>query len=114
MLLPDKVNVPAPALVTANADAPSLIIPVIELVPAFVTLNVPEDEIAAAVNISVVIVILPKALDPPTAPLNVVSPVPLEIVNVLPVVSPFKVLEKVMSLFVVVRVVLAPKVTPPV
>ncbi|NBQ00389.1 MAG: hypothetical protein EBU44_03730, partial [Proteobacteria bacterium] len=53
----------------------SLIIPVIELVPAFVTLNVPVDLIAAAVNTSVVIVIPVRAVPPPTAPVNVTSPV---------------------------------------
>ena len=75
MLLPDNVNVPAPALVTANAVEPLLIIPVIELVPAFVTLNVPVDEIAAAVNTSVVIVIPVRGVVPPTTPVNVTSPV---------------------------------------
>ena len=74
---PDKVNVPAPAFVTAKAEPPSLIIPVIELVPPFVTLNVPVDLIAAAVNTSVEIVIDVGELVAPTAPVNVVSPVPL-------------------------------------
>ena len=56
MLAPDKVNGPIPAFVTARAVVPLLIIPVIELAPLFVTLNVPVDLIAAAVNTSVVIV----------------------------------------------------------
>jgi hypothetical protein len=75
VLAADKVNVPAPAFVTAKAEAPSLIIPVIELVPAFVTLNVPVDLIAAAVNTSVVIVSPVRAVVPPTAFPNVTSPV---------------------------------------
>ena len=79
MFVPDKVNVPAPAFVTAKALKPSLIIPVIELAPVFVTLNVPVDLISAAVNTSVEIVIdvgALRGLFPPTAPVNVVSPVP--------------------------------------
>jgi len=58
VLAPDKINCPAPAFVTAKALPPLLIIPVIELAPLFVTLNVPVDLIAAAVNTSVVIVSL--------------------------------------------------------
>ena len=78
MLTPDKVNVPAPAFVNAKALPPSLIIPVIELVfepVPVVALKVPVDLIAAAVNESVVIVIPVRAVDPPTAPVNVTSPV---------------------------------------
>ena len=76
---------PAPAFVTAKAETFSLIIPVIELVPVFVTLNVPVDLIAAAVNISVVIV-RPVREVVPTAPVNVTSPVDplLVIVKVKP------------------------------
>ena len=77
MLAADKVNVPAPAFVTANAESPLLIIPVISLVPAFVILNVPEELIAAAVNTSVVIVSPVRDVVPPTASANVISPVPL-------------------------------------
>ena len=77
MLAPDKVNVPAPAFVTANAVVPFSITPVIELAPAFVTLNVPVDLIAAALNTSVVIVRPVRGFDPPTASVNVTSPVPL-------------------------------------
>ena len=47
----------------------------IELVPVFVTLNVPVDLIAAAVNISVVIVSPVREVVPPTALANVTSPV---------------------------------------
>ena len=54
---------------------PSLIIPVIELASAFVTLNVPVDLIAAAFNISVVIVSPVREVPPPTAFANVTSPV---------------------------------------
>jgi len=75
VLIPAKVNWPAPAFVTAKALPPSLIIPVIELESLFVTLNVPEDLIAAAVNTSVVIVSPVRAVDPPTSPTNVTSPV---------------------------------------
>ena len=75
MLAPDNVNVPAPAFVTAKAVEPSLMTPVIELVPIFVMLNVPVDLIAAAVRTSVVIVRPVRTVDPPTAPVNVTSPV---------------------------------------
>ena len=71
----DKVKVPVPAFVIAKAVAPLLIIPVIELVPVFVILNVPVDLIAAAVRTSVVIARPVRAVDPPTAPANVTSPV---------------------------------------
>ena len=47
----------------------------IELAPLFVRLNVPADLIAAAVRTSVVIVRPVRAVDPPTAPANVTSPV---------------------------------------
>ena len=75
---------PVPAFVTAKAETFSLIIPVIELIPVFVTLNVPVDLIAAAVNTSVVIVSPVRAVVP-TAFANVTSPVlapPLVIVKV--------------------------------
>ena len=80
MLAADKVNVPAQAFVTAKAVVSSLIIPVIELVPVLVTLNVPVDLISAAVNTSVEIVIDVGELVAPTAPVNVVSPVPLVVI----------------------------------
>ena len=86
VLVPDNVNVPDPALVSAKAVEPSLITPVIELVPPLVTLNVPVDLILAAVNTSVVIVSPVRGALPPTAPVNVTSPV-LELfvtVNVFP------------------------------
>ena len=54
---------------------PLLIIPVIELAPLFVRLNVPVDLIADAVNTSVVIVSPVRAVPPPIAPVNVTSPV---------------------------------------
>ena len=84
-LAPDKVNVPAPAFVTAKAVEPFSITPVIELAPVFVTLNVPVDLIAAAFNISVVIVSPVREVPPPTAFSNVTSPVDplLVIVKVL-------------------------------
>ena len=41
MLSPDKVKVPSPAFVSIAAVSPSLIIPVIELVPLLVIANVP-------------------------------------------------------------------------
>ncbi len=54
----------------------------IELVPLFVTLNVPVDLIAAAVNTSVVIVRPVREVVPPTAPVNVTSPVDALLVTV--------------------------------
>ena len=74
MLAPDNVKVPDPAFVIAKAVVPLLIIPVIELVPVFVILNVPVDLIAAAVRTFVVIVRPVRAVDPPTAPVNVTFP----------------------------------------
>jgi len=75
VLAPDNVKVPDPAFVTSKAVEPSLTTPVIELVPVFVILNVPVDLIAAAVKTSVVIERPVRATDPPTAPVNVTSPV---------------------------------------
>ena len=78
MFVPDNVKVPAPAFVTVKAVVPSLITPVIELVPVLVTLNVPVDLIAAAVNTFVVIVSPVRAAPPPTEPTalpNVTFPV---------------------------------------
>ena len=116
VLLAVSVNLPAPAFVTAKAEVPSLIIPEIELVPALVMLNVPVDLIAAAVNTSVVIVIPPSTNDPPpTAPVNVTSPVldtpPLVIVNVLPVALPSTVELKRIVPLVAVNVGLTDNVT---
>ena len=82
MLVPDSVNVPAPAFVNANAVEPFSITPVIELAPLFVTLNVPVDLISAAVNTLVVIVSPVRGLVPPTAPVNVKSAPLLETVKV--------------------------------
>ncbi len=115
VLLPDKVNVPAPSFVTAKAVAPSLITPVIELAPLFVTLNVPVDLIAAAVNTSVVIVSPVREVVPPTAPVNVTSPVDplLVIVNELLVAPSTVELNKIVPLGAV-NVGLAVKVTAPV
>ena len=113
MLAADKVNVPDPAFVTAKAEASSLIIPVIELVPLFVTLNVPVDLIAAAVNTSVVIVSPVRAVVPPTVSANVTSPVdPLLVI--VKVLAPSTVeLNKIVPLGDV-NVGLAVKVTAPV
>ena len=64
----------------------------IELVPLFVTLNVPVDLIAAAVNTSVVIVSPVRAVVPPTVPANVTSPMldpPLLVI--VKVLAPFTV-----------------------
>ena len=112
MLAEDKVNVPAPAFVTAKAVAPSLIIPVIELAPPFVTLNVPVDLIAAAVNTSVVIVSPVRAVVPPTVSANVTSPVDPLLVTVK-VLAPLTVeLNKIVPLGAV-NVGLAVNVTAP-
>jgi hypothetical protein len=73
-LAPDKVNVPTPDFVTAKAVEPSLITPVIELARALLTLNVPVDLIAAAVNVFVVISSPVRGVVPPTAPVNVIFP----------------------------------------
>ena len=83
MLLPDKVNVADPAFVTIADDAPSLMIPVIDEVSELVILKVPCTLIAAAESAPVVIVMLPMAVVPPTAPVNVTSPDPAAIVKVL-------------------------------
>jgi hypothetical protein len=80
VLVPVKVNVPAPAFVKEAAEVPLLIIPVISLVPVLVTLKFPETFKAAAVNTSVEIVIDVGELVAPTAPVNVVSPVPLVVI----------------------------------
>jgi hypothetical protein len=75
VLLPVKVNVPAPSFVTAKAVEPLLIIPVIKLAPELVpvvALKVPEELIATAFNESVIIVSPVKLL---TVLANVTSPV---------------------------------------
>ena len=77
MFVPDNVHVPDPALVSAKAVEPLLIIPVIELVPELATLKVPEDEIAAALSAFVVISIPVKGVIPPTAPVKVIFPDPV-------------------------------------
>ena len=84
MLLADNVKVPDPALVTIAEDAPSLMIPVIDEVSVLVISIVPCTLIAAAESAPVVIVMLPMAVDPPTASVNVTSPDPAAIVNSIP------------------------------
>ena len=79
VLSPLRVKVPAPAFVSIAALSPSLIIPVIVLVPLLVIANVPCALIAAAVKTAVPIVVFPNASDPPTVPENVVLPVPATI-----------------------------------
>ena len=83
MLLPDKVKVPDHAFVIIAEDAPSLRIPVIDEVLVLVISMVPCTFIAAAESAPVVIVKLPMAVVPPTAPVNVTSPDPAAIVKVL-------------------------------
>ena len=97
------------------AVAPSLMMPVIELVPVLVILKVPASLIAAALNTSVLMVMLPNSFVPPTVPVNVVSPVPFVVtLNVLPVVFPLTVEPNEMLPFdVVVSVLLVLKVTAP-
>ncbi len=86
--------------------------PLIAVVPA------PLLKLAAA-NVLVIVVvpvvvrpIAPKAVPEPTAPVKVAPPLPLDNVNaravLLPTVDP-----NVIKLFVVVKVVAAPKVTAP-
>ena len=78
-MLPDKTNVPDPALV----KAPPEIIPVISPSAVFVILNVPAllKLIAPALNVEPVVVKLLNAEVPPIAPLNAIDPVPALIVN---------------------------------
>ena len=76
VLVPVKVNVPAPALVKVAAEAPSSeITPVIEPVPEFVIEIAPPTLIAAAVNAAEVVVKPFNPVVPPTAPVNSISPV---------------------------------------
>jgi len=107
VFVPDKVNLPAPALVSAKILLPSLsamipviVLPVVTL--ALVTLKVPLDLIAAAVKTSVEIVIPARAVVPPTAPVSVV--VPVLFVVILNVKAPLIVPPKVMfpDVFVVI------------
>jgi hypothetical protein len=113
-LVPDKVKVPEPALVKLAALAPLEITPVIELAALFVISKVPCNLIAAAVNPAVSMVILPRAVDPPTAPVKVKSPVPVSISKVSPAEPALVVLEKVTSLSDVVKVMFALIVDAPV
>ena len=111
MLLPDKVKVPDPALVTIAEDAPSLMIPVIDEVSVLVISIVPCTLIAAAESAPVVIVMLPMAVDPPTASVNVTSPDPAAIVKVSPAVPALVVAPKDTLEFVVVNVISLEMVT---
>src|SRR6056300_1465909 len=113
VLLADKVKVPDPALVTIADDAPSLMILVIDEVSELVILRVPCTFIAAAESAPVVMVMLPMAVDPPTASVNVTSPDPAAIVNVFPAVPALVVAPKVILLSVVVNVILLEMVTAP-
>ena len=111
MLLPDKVNVAEPALVTIAEDAPSLMIPVIDEVSELVISIVPCTFIAAAESAPVVMVILPMAVVPPTALVKVTSPDPAAIVNVFPAVPASVVPLNNTLAFVVVNVILLEMVT---
>ena len=109
---PLKVKRPAPALVSeAVADTDlSLMMPVMVLVPALVTLKLPCNVMAAAVSTSVLMVMPVNGVVPPTAPVKVVSPVPL--VVTLSVCAPSTVLPNTTSPFdVVLMAVLSPKFT---
>ena len=70
-----KVKLPTPALVRARAEV-SLRMPLMVEAVKLVRLNVPSALIAAAVNSSVVMVMLFNAVLAPTAWAKVVSPVP--------------------------------------
>ena len=104
MLLPDKVKVPLPALDKIADDAPSLMIPVIDEVSELVILRVPCTFIAAAESAPVVMVMLPMAVDPPTASVNVTSPDPAAITSASPAVPALVVAPKDTLAFVVVNV----------
>ena len=84
VLFADNVNVALPALTNAKvlSSAASVIIPVIDPAPVCVTFKLPA-VIAAAVNSSVLIVISPSGVVPPTAPTKVTSPVPFVVISKL-------------------------------
>ena len=113
MLLPDKVNVADPAFVTIADDAPSLMIPVIDEVSELVISIVPCTLIAAAESAPVVMVMLPMAAVPPTAPVNVTSPDPAAITSASPAVPASVVAPKDTLEFVVVNVTSVDNVTAP-
>ena len=112
MFAPDRVNVPAPALVSV-ALVP-LIMPVIEPVELLVidSAGVPvvASAIAPAVSCAVVMV-RPVSGVPPTVPLKVVLPAVL-VVRLYP--PEIVELNSRLPLEVLVRLVSAPKVTAPV
>src|SRR6056300_1319008 len=114
VLVFDNVKVPLPALVKIADDAPSLMIPVIDEVSVLVISRVPCTLIAAADNAPVVIVVLPMAVDPPTASVNVTSPVPAAITSASPAVPALVVPPKDTLAFVVVNVMSLEMVTAPV
>src|SRR6056300_1993688 len=89
-------------------------IPVIDEVSVLVILKVPCTLIAAAESAPVVMVMLPMAVVPPTASVNVTSPDPAAIVNVFPAVPALVVAPKDTLAFVVVNVILLEMVTAPV
>src|SRR6056300_1071679 len=114
VLVFDNVKVPLPALVKIADDAPSLMIPVIVEVSELVILKVPCTFIAAAESAPVVIVVLPMAVVPPTALVNVTSPVPAAMIKVFPAVPALVVAPKDTLEFVVVNVISLEMVALPV
>src|SRR6056300_1976323 len=114
VLVFDNVKVPLPALVKIADDAPSLMIPVIDEVSVLVISRVPCTLIAAAESAPVVIVILPMAVVPPTALVNVTSPEPAAITSASPAVPALVVAPKDTLEFVVVNVMSLEIVTSPV
>ena len=113
-MLPHNVKVLTPSLVRDADDAPSVNAPVIALAAVLVILNRPCKRIVVALNAAVLIVMLPKAVVPPTAALKVVLPAPVLIDKALPAVLASIVDKNETLLAVVVNVVDAPKVTAPV
>ena len=113
-MVPLRVKVPAPAVVRIAALAPSAITPVIEEAEVLVTLIVPWTVMLAALSTPVVIVVLPSAVELPTAPVKVTLPEPAAMVSASPALAALVVPLKVTLLLVVVSVRSPVMVTLPV
>ena len=70
-------------------------------------------QVELLVVVAAVIVVVPNAPEPPTAPVKVTAPVPAVIVSVLPAALPFRVPPKPILLLVVANVVLVVNTTLP-
>ena len=98
-------------LLAAPATVTVTVLPITVVPPASV---VTLDEYTAAPNVVTPVLLsvsAPSAVLPPTMPVKVIAPLPAVTVSAC---APLTVLLKVTALFVVVRVVLAPRVTAPV